>query len=304
MRLKLKLPRFLMCVGLVLLPFSTDRPTMPALASGGSSVSQATDWDRYKLGDDEFSVSLPTVPAMSSYRINPELSSQSVLRHVIGAYADGVAYVIYVFERKQSLDEFIANFRYSSANNFERNLEVGGVRGKAYVFRNDERRGSTYFLATSSRIYVFEAQGSFLGSPDIGIPKFLESIRFGKNLEVQMLTDGPGAPPASQPQPGAATNDEPPMSGRQVTLKPVVVAKPEPTYTADARQHQVTGTVVLRCVFGSSGRVTNIAAMSRLEHGLTEKAIAAAQQIRFIPAVKDGRFVSMYMQLEYNFNLY
>src|SRR6266849_2016285 len=131
MRLKLKLLRFLMCVGLVLLPFSTDRPTMPALASGGSSVSQATDWDRYKLGDDEFSVSLPTVPAMSSYRINPELSSQSILRHVIGAYADGVAYVIYVFERKQSLDEFIANFRYSSANNFERNLEVGGVRGKA-----------------------------------------------------------------------------------------------------------------------------------------------------------------------------
>ncbi len=156
MRLKLKLPRFLMCVGLVLLPFSTDRPTMPALASSESSVSQATDWDRYKLGDDEFSVSLPTVPAMSSYRVSPELSSQSILRHVIGAYADGVAYVIYVFERKQSLDDFIANFRYSSANNFERNLEVGGVRGKAYVFRNDERRGTTYFLAISSRIYVFE----------------------------------------------------------------------------------------------------------------------------------------------------
>ncbi len=300
MRLKLKLLRFLMCVGLVLLPFSTDRPTMPALASSESSVSQATDWDRYKLGDDEFSVSLPTVPAMSSYRVSPELSSQSILRHVIGAYADGVAYVIYVFERKQSLDDFIANFRYASASNFERNLEVSGVRGKAYVFRNDERRGSTYFLATKSRIYVFEAQGSLLGSPDLGIPKFLESIKFGENLGGQVIVNGPG----SQPLPGAATNDEPPINGRLVTRKPVVVAKPEPTYTEDARQHQVTGTIVLGCVFGSSGRVTNITAMSRLEHGLTEKAIAAAQQIRFIPAVKDGRFVSMYMQLEYNFNLY
>jgi len=152
---------------------------MSALASGESSASQATDWDRYKLSDDEFSVLLPTVPGMSSYRVSRELSSQSILRHVIGAYAEGVAYVVYVFERKQSLDEFIANFRYSSASNFERNLEVSGVRGKAYVFINDERRGSTYFLATKSRIYVFEAQGSLLGNPDLGIPKFLESINFG-----------------------------------------------------------------------------------------------------------------------------
>jgi len=44
--------------------------------------------------------------------------------------------------------------------------------------------------------------------------------------------------------------------------------------------------------------------MSHLEQGITDKAIAAAQQIKFIPAIKDGKFVSVYMQLEYNFNLY
>lgn len=32
--------------------------------------------------------------------------------------------------------------------------------------------------------------------------------------------------------------------------------------------------------------------------------IDAAKTIRFIPAIKDGRFVSMWIQLEYNFNLY
>jgi hypothetical protein len=44
--------------------------------------------------------------------------------------------------------------------------------------------------------------------------------------------------------------------------------------------------------------------MSGLEHGLTEKATAAGRQIKFIPAIKDGRFVSMWMELQYNFNLY
>jgi len=60
----------------------------------------------------------------------------------------------------------------------------------------------------------------------------------------------------------------------------------------------------LKVVFSSSGQVTNIQAMRSLPYGLTEKAIAAARQIRFDPATKDGHKVSMWMQLEYNFNLY
>src|SRR6266480_1800593 len=107
MRIKLRLTRFLIFSCLALFPFLTSQPTPPALASSESSASQATDWDRYKLSDDEFSVSLPTVPAMSSYRVSRELSSQSILRHIIGAYAEGVAYPVHVFERKQSLEDFI-----------------------------------------------------------------------------------------------------------------------------------------------------------------------------------------------------
>jgi hypothetical protein len=61
---------------------------------------------------------------------------------------------------------------------------------------------------------------------------------------------------------------------------------------------------VLRVVFSSSGDVTNINAVQKLGGGLTEKAIAAAREIRFVPATRNGRAVSTYMQLEYNFNLY
>ncbi|HEX5704948.1 MAG TPA: energy transducer TonB [Pyrinomonadaceae bacterium] len=90
----------------------------------------------------------------------------------------------------------------------------------------------------------------------------------------------------------------------EVSTRPRVIAKPEPQYTEQARRDQVTGTVVLRVVFSSSGQVTNINAVQKLGGGLTEKAIAAARQIRFLPAMRNGQPVSMYMQLEYNFNLY
>jgi len=94
------------------------------------------------------------------------------------------------------------------------------------------------------------------------------------------------------------------FSGKEVNSKARVLSKPEPQYTEEARKNQITGTVVLRAVFTSGGQVTSIRAVNGLPFGLTERAIAAARQIRFTPATKDGRPVSMYIQLEYNFNLY
>jgi len=94
------------------------------------------------------------------------------------------------------------------------------------------------------------------------------------------------------------------FSGKEVTSKAKVLEKPEPTYTEAARKNQITGTVTLRAVFSSSGQVTNIHAVSGLPDGLTERAIAAARSIRFVPATKDGHPVSMWMELQYNFNLY
>jgi TonB family protein len=94
------------------------------------------------------------------------------------------------------------------------------------------------------------------------------------------------------------------FTGKDVTTKARLISKPEPQYTEDARKNQVTGTVVLKVVFASNGSVQNIRTVSGLPFGLTERAIAAAKQIKFVPATKDGHQVSMWMQLEYNFNLY
>ena len=92
--------------------------------------------------------------------------------------------------------------------------------------------------------------------------------------------------------------------GTEVTLKARVTKKPEPKYTKTARKNRIEGTVVIRCVFSASGEVTNIHVISGLPDGLTERAVEAAKKIRFIPATKDGHPVSMWIELQYNFNLY
>jgi len=95
-----------------------------------------------------------------------------------------------------------------------------------------------------------------------------------------------------------------PFSGREVEQRARLIFKPEPQYTEEARTNQITGTVVLRVVFSSSGEVVQIRAVRTLPFGLTERAIAAARQIKFVPAMKGGSPVPVFMQLEYNFNLY
>jgi TonB family protein len=122
----------------------------------------------------------------------------------------------------------------------------------------------------------------------------------GGNIGGGDRNDGGGGPGGG----GGGTDYNRVFSGKEVSSKARVLSKPEPQYTEEARKNQITGTVVLRAVFTSGGQVTNIRSVSGLPYGLTERAIAAARQIRFTPATKDGRPVSMYIQLEYNFNLY
>lgn len=92
--------------------------------------------------------------------------------------------------------------------------------------------------------------------------------------------------------------------GRDVTTKARLISKPEPVYTGTARRELVTGTVILRCVFAADGAVKHILVLQSLPYGLTDASVAAAKKIKFVPATLDGKPVSMFMQLEYNFNLY
>ena len=93
------------------------------------------------------------------------------------------------------------------------------------------------------------------------------------------------------------------FSAKEVTTKVRVLSKPEPQYTNDARAMGVTGTVVLRCIFTADGAVKHFLVVRGLPAGLTEQSISAARRIKFVPATKDGRAVSTFMQLEYRFNL-
>jgi TonB family protein len=94
------------------------------------------------------------------------------------------------------------------------------------------------------------------------------------------------------------------FTSKQVTTRARVLSKPEPAYTSAAREHEVRGTVILRAVFAADGTVKHVIVVRGLPDGLTEVCISVAKKIKFVPAARDGKPVSMWMQLEYNFNIF
>jgi TonB family protein len=84
---------------------------------------------------------------------------------------------------------------------------------------------------------------------------------------------------------------------------PVVTYEPRPAYTPEAKQLKIQGRVTLEVRFTASGRIEVLRVVNGLGHGLDEQAKAAAQQIRFKPAMKNGQPVDQVTLVHISFQL-
>ncbi|MGC2636215.1 MAG: TonB family protein [Acidobacteriaceae bacterium] len=83
----------------------------------------------------------------------------------------------------------------------------------------------------------------------------------------------------------------------------VVLEKPLPEYTAEARQLRIEGDVTLKVRFMASGQVEVLGVVSGLGHGLDEQAKLAAARIRFKPATQDGHAVDQVSIIHVTFQM-
>ena len=83
----------------------------------------------------------------------------------------------------------------------------------------------------------------------------------------------------------------------------VVVDKPRPEYSAEARRLKIEGDVVLDMVFFANGTIQVNRVVSGLGHGLDEAAVRAAQQIKFKPAKRQSELVDFPARVRIEFRL-
>jgi TonB family protein len=280
----------LTCIVILTLGASSD------VLAQNTSTPQLPAWKTYTVNDGGFAVSVPTLPAVhwqTRYRVIEKTRRELLF----GSYADGVAYVVYMLENPspgQPLKDFVAERGGDKLEHTD--VSRDGFSGKEGRYPE----GMAQYYSGADRLYEFRAMGA--PPEDPRVIRFFSSLAFGKTTGATEAFEGPGLP-----DPQADIQDEAAQKfymGKETTRRARLAMKPDPNYTEPARQNAVTGTVVLKCIFSADGSVKNIKLISGLPYGLTERAIDAAAKIKFIPAQKDGKWVSMWMQLEYNFNLY
>lgn len=280
----------------------------------GSSINAQppSKWQRYSAAIDEFSVELPHQPTtISVSRPTRMFEKAKPDGNMYSLYDDGIVYAILSFpnpNRKEPLETFINELKYYPISGkdarFDRQIELDGIVGKQYIFGGQLLSGKIRFYITQNRIHLLHVAGEDINKA--GVNKFFSSFSLSiKPSGIEITDTGHLIKSGESVSPGTAEGSPAiALTGRQVTRKAIVVLKPEPSYSDEAKKAQIAGTVVIRAVFSSSGNVTNIRVVSGLPFGLSEQAIIAARNLRFIPAMKDGKYVSMHIQLEYNFNLY
>ena len=277
--------------------------SVQARAQFGGMAPPPDAWQRYRVAGEEFSIALPALPAMTTY-IQTREGREPRTQRYLGVYADGVVYTIYCDDDepqdavKKSSKRLLPMQGWEPST--EQDVNRDSATGKQFT-SSHPLGGVLQVLATKKHFYRIQAFGATAADPRV--QHFFSSLTFGKNPDGIEVTDGPGTP--FEPVDGSVQISADSMSpGNQVDRKFVLLMKTEPTYTEEARQHRTTGVVILKAVFSANGSVVNIQVKSGLPNGLTEQAIESAKRIKFMPAAKDGKFVSVWTQLEYNFNLY
>jgi hypothetical protein len=285
-----------------------------------AQVTPNGDWMRVQSDDGEFSVELP--PNVNFFfedtgAMPPQNGGGLYLKgmRLLNAYVDQTLISVEFYEeRKETLDRFFADdsaepkgsdFKRTKSeirkgNNIVR--QVIQENNSSYMIRQYFRsKKHIYILTAASRQKETKSMRRFLDSlifkpdsmedPDPSIPR-LSSL---KSSAIDVITKN--VKPSSKEEIAKLMESSP---GSNFLL----LSKARPSYTDNARQSNVQGTIQLRISCSVNGFTPKIEVIKALPQGLLRQAIFAAMRIKFLPEEEFGKSVQVEKVVEYTFTIY
>lgn len=136
-----------------------------------------------------------------------------------------------------------------------------------------------------------------------GVKGVIPSAGFGNGVAAETRPATQGRVQASKFDVVVAEPKKAAQTQKLAVIPVAIQEKPNPVYTAEARQLHVEGEVLLQVMFTATGQVRVLRVMHGLGHGLDEAATRAAEKIRFAPASREGRPVDSTATLHIVFQL-
>ena len=134
---------------------------------------------------------------------------------------------------------------------------------------------------------------------------FLRSVRLGSGENVEYPNHPAGSDKVNTSRSAELIveippiRDEEPLQGTP-DREAVLIIRPRPH---QSRPRGISGEVVLRALLSATGTVSKVEVISGPK-SLREVSIQAASNVKFIPAEKDGKLVSVWKKFSYSFSSY
>lgn len=293
---------------------------LTSLLTAGSVSSQESEtdqhsapvqWVDYSVPALKVSIGLPKLP-VAREEANPCSEIESKIYY---AYARGAIYEFEVhYRNKKTFAKWctttidfseaaftarVTELKGQSWNYVEKEEKINGRSLK--VLRSTSTAGSIvktrwllwqedrwYELGVTHREDVVVDEASFLRGLNVTSATGI-SIDIGRGADSTL---------------GDSDIDAKSDSAGKVQTGLVIVTKPRPGYTDEARLSNIQGAVILRVTFLRNGGIGSISVVKDLSMGLTERAVIAAKKIAFLPATVDGKPINVTKQIEYTFSIY
>ncbi len=268
-------------------------------------------WESYKLADKEVSVLFPKLPVALQFTDECNEIEYSIYY----AYAEEVVYFMRIYSKTKSkppkfckikgkFGENSLKSRITELKNSSKNIKSSEtIQNSRNVLKLENESSTDLIFDDLENNRWFEFSAVYRKNAEINPKVFFDSINIGKNLIGNEIKEG------AKSLIGDAQSAKEGVSGENNPLNDVnkslvIVTTPRPNYTDAARQNNVQGQVTLRVTFLANGGIGSVSVVSALGYGLTEKAIAAARKIAFLPPKRNGVNYSVTKSVQFSFSIY
>lgn len=195
-------------------------------------------------------------------------------------------------------------------------IQQAGVSIKQILIKTDNSYTVRRYINSKNYIYILTAASRIGETP--AMKRFLSSLTFQSPDSVKPENKSIAAAvpfsalkisrieidekPKPFEKPDKSKETKPTTS--QNALPVQLVNKQRPTYTDEARMNREAGTLQARLTFSQEGHISKIGFLKTLKYGLLRQAFFAAIRIKFLPAEKDEKPITVTKAVEYAFHLY
>ncbi|HEX8639091.1 MAG TPA: energy transducer TonB [Pyrinomonadaceae bacterium] len=289
------------------------------LAASGTLTAQTNDaaptgkvkWQGLSGKNDEFYFLMPegfqAVADGDYYRMTKNGGKAQISEHrTLARYINGVVLLMEFYEG--DVRDILSGLIERQKGQSVKDETVNNFQFKSYVEKTPEFVRETQYFTNNKRLYVLQSVSREANNRLAR--DFFESVRLVNQKQYAAPNAGAGAnagsvailPEIIEKTPERVDDSQ---AGAEKPDRDVIILyKPRPRYASEARRMRISGTVKLRALFSSSGKITKLEVVSSPGRELNESAIKAAQKTQFLPAEKDGKLVSTYKTIEYSFSTY